>query len=46
LCVARFSEDEKVSFLDLYSKIDAKIPLEEKEEEVVEKEIVDDENDF
>ena len=47
LCVARFSEDEKVSFLDLYSKIDAKIPLEEnKTEEVVEKEIVDDENDF
>ena len=46
LCVARFSEDEKVSFLDLYSKIDAKIPLEEKEEEAVEKEIVDDENDF
>ena len=48
LCVARFDEDTKVSFLDLYSKIDAGVdPLaENKEEEVVEKEIVDDENDF
>ena len=49
LCVARFDEDTKVSFLDLYSKIDAGInPLEEKkeEEEEVTKEIVDDENDF
>ena len=48
LCVARFDEDTKVSFLDLYSKIDAGVdPLaENKEEEEVEKEIVDDENDF
>ena len=48
LCVARFDEDTKVSFLDLYSKIDAGVdPLaEEKKEEVIEKEIVDDENDF
>ena len=48
LCVSRFDTDTKESFLDLYSKIDAGInPLEEnKEEEVVEKEIVDDENDF
>ena len=48
LCVARFDEDTKVSFLDLYSKIDAGVnPLEEnKEDEEVKKEIVDDENDF
>ena len=44
LCVARFDEDTKVSFLDLYSKIDAGVdPLaENKEEEEVEKEIVND----
>ncbi len=44
LCVARFDEDTKVSFLDLYSKIDAGVdPLaEEKSEDEVEKEIVDD----
>ena len=36
LCVARFDEDTKVSFLDLYTKIDAGIDVEEsKEEEVV-----------
>ena len=48
LCVARFDEDTKVSFLDLYSKIDAGVdPLaENKEDEEVKKEIVDDENDF
>tara|TARA_B100001113_G_scaffold308430_1_gene270578 strand:- start:84 stop:245 length:162 start_codon:yes stop_codon:yes gene_type:complete len=48
LCVSRFDEDTKVSFLDLYTKIDAGVdPLaEEKKEEVIEKEIVDDENDF
>ena len=48
LCVARFDEDTKVSFLDLYSKIDAGVdPLaENKEEEEVKKEIVDDENDY
>ena len=45
LCVARFDEDTKVSFLDLYSKIDAGVdPLaEEKSEDEVEKEIVGDE---
>ena len=47
LCVARFDEDTKVSFLDLYTKIDSGInPLEENKEEEVKKEIVDDENDF
>ena len=48
LAVNRFDTDTKESFLDLYSKIDAGVdPLaEKKEEEVVEKEIVDDENDF
>ena len=48
LAVNRFDEDTKVSFLDLYTKIDSGIdPLaENKEEEEVKKEIVDDENDF
>jgi MoxR-like ATPase len=48
LCVSRFDTDTKESFLDLYSKIDAGVdPLaEEKKEEEVTKEIVDDENDF
>jgi len=49
LCVSRFDEDTKVSFLDLYTKIDAGVdPLaeEKKEEEEVTKEIIDDENDF
>ena len=48
LCVSRFDTEVKESFLDLYSKIDMGInPLEEnKEEEEVKKEIVDDENDF
>ena len=47
LCVARFDEDTKVSFLDLYTKIDSGIdPLAENKEEEVKKEIVDDENDF
>jgi MoxR-like ATPase len=37
LCVARFDEDTKVSFLDLYTKIDAGIIVsEDKTEEVVE----------
>ena len=50
LCVARFDEDTKDSFLELYSKIDAGInPLEEvsKEAEVDENmKVIDDENDF
>ena len=48
LCVSRFDTDTKESFLDLYGKIDAGVdPLaENKEEEEVTKEIVDDENDF
>ena len=48
LCVARFDEDTKVSFLDLYGKIDAGInPLEEVSKETeVEEEVIDDENDF
>ena len=49
LCVARFDEDTKVSFLDLYGKIDAGInPLEEvsKEETEVKEEVIEDENDF
>ena len=31
LCVARFDEDTKVSFLDLYTKIDAGIDVEAKD---------------
>ena len=50
LCVARFDEDTKVSFLDLYGKIDSGInPLEEvsKEETEVDEELrIEDENDF
>ena len=49
LCVARFDEDTKVSFLDLYGKIDSGInPLEEvsKEETEVKEEVIEDENDF
>ena len=48
LCVARFDEDTKVSFLDLYGKIDAGInPLEEVSKEAeVEEEVIEDENDF
>ena len=49
LCVARFDEDTKVSFLDLYGKIDAGInPLEEvsKKETEVKEEVIEDENDF
>ena len=48
LAVNRFDTDTKESFLDLYTKIDNGInPLEEnKEEEEVKKEIIDDENDF
>ena len=33
LCVARFDEDTKVSFLDLYTKIDAGVITAEGEEE-------------
>jgi len=43
LCVARFDEDTKTSFLDLYSKIDADIlKTEEEEEEEADKEILTD----
>jgi len=47
LCVARFDEDTKVSFLDLYGKIDAGInPLEEVSKEAEVEEEVENENDF
>ena len=48
LCVNRFDTEVKESFIELYTKIDSGIdPLaENKEEEEVKKEIVDDENDF
>ena len=48
LCVARFEQDTKESFLDLYSKIDIGInPLEEVSKEAeVEEEVIEDENDF
>ena len=32
MCVNRFDEDTKTSFLDLYSKIDAGVNLEESDE--------------
>jgi hypothetical protein len=40
LCVARFDEDTKASFLDLYTKIDAGVDVEEKDVEVKEEEVV------
>jgi MoxR-like ATPase len=40
LCVARFDEDTKVSFLDLYTKIDAGVDVEGKDVEVKEEEVV------
>ena len=47
LCVARFDEDTKISFLDLYGKIDSGInPLEEVSKETEVEEEVEDENDF
>ena len=48
LCVSRFDEDTKDSFLDLYSKIDAGInPLEdEQSEKIVEDELVKSECHF
>tara|TARA_R110002020_G_scaffold6172_1_gene25844 strand:- start:152 stop:1333 length:1182 start_codon:yes stop_codon:yes gene_type:complete len=47
LCVARFDEDTKVSFLDLYGKIDAGInPLEEVSKEAEVEEEIENENDF
>ena len=39
LCVARFDDDTKESFMDLYTKIDAGVnPLEENAEENVDEE--------
>ena len=38
MCVNRFDEDTKTSFLDLYSKIDAGVDLEETTEEEVSEE--------
>jgi len=36
LCVARFDEDTKMSFMDLYTKIDAGISIEEEEDSLIE----------
>jgi len=42
LCVARFDDDTKESFMDLYTKIDAGVnPLEENTEENVDEELDD-----
>ena len=38
MCVNRFDEDTKTSFLDLYSKIDAGVDVEETTEEEVSEE--------
>ena len=47
LCVSRFDQDTKESFLDLYSKIDAGVnPLEENTPEETLEEMVDDKADF
>jgi hypothetical protein len=34
MCINRFDDDTKVSFADLYSKIDAGVQIEESSEEV------------
>ena len=34
MCINRFDEDTKVSFLDLYSKVDAEVVLDEDSDEV------------
>jgi len=36
MCVARFDEDTKESFIDLYTKVDAGVMTSEKTEEKVE----------
>ena len=47
LCVARFDDDTKASFMDLYTKIDAGVnPLGEETPEVVEEEVSEEENAF
>ena len=45
LCVARFDEDTKASFLDLYTKIDAGIEVGEEKDDIDEL-ITDDEPAF
>ena len=34
MCINRFDEDTKISFLDLYSKVDAEVTLEDENSEV------------
>ena len=47
LCVARFDDDTKASFMDLYTKIDAGVnPLGDETPEVVEEEVSEEENAF
>jgi len=46
LCVARFDEDTKVSFLDLYTKIDAGVITSEEETELVVEELQIGDNAF
>ena len=40
LCCARFDVDTKLSFIDLYTKVDAGVDVEEKDVEVKEEEVV------
>ena len=40
MCVARFDEDTKESFIDLYTKVDAGVMTSEKTEEKVEEGVV------
>ena len=47
LCVARFDDDTKASFMDLYTKIDAGVnPLGDETPEVVDEEVSEEENAF
>jgi hypothetical protein len=42
MCVARFDEDTKESFIDLYTKVDAGVLAKEQSEEKYEEGVVDD----
>ena len=45
MCINRFDEDTKISFLDLYSKVDAEVTLEDENSEVKSENSESDENE-
>mgnify|MGYP000430411364 FL=1 len=46
MCIARFDEDTKTSFLDLYSKCDSEVVIEEESTETVEETTKEEANDY